>query len=193
MREEILKMRKFEHLNNEKITLYFLSLAKKPSNMEDLSDICNDDGTPFDNPAVRDIYMKNYYAATYRKLPDTVHEQSISNFLGDVAHHPDVVASKLCNEERDYLERDLTLLEFHKAIEKAKINTSPGIDSISNRFIRTFWHIFRVPLFNYANSCYEKGMLSENFRCAKIRLIPKKGNPTLLKKLASNKFVKLLL
>jgi hypothetical protein len=59
MREEILKMRKFEHLNNEKITPYFLSLAKKPSNAEDLSDICNDDGTPFDNAAVRDQYIKN--------------------------------------------------------------------------------------------------------------------------------------
>jgi exonuclease III len=29
-REEILKMKNFEHLNNEKITPYFLSLAKKP-------------------------------------------------------------------------------------------------------------------------------------------------------------------
>jgi hypothetical protein len=29
MREEVLKMRKFEQLNNEKITPYFLSLAKK--------------------------------------------------------------------------------------------------------------------------------------------------------------------
>ncbi len=93
-------MRKFEHLNNEKITPYFLLLAKKPSNTEDLSDICNDDGTPFDNAAVKDQYIKNYYAATYKKLPDTVHDQSISNFLGDVAHHPDVVASKLSNEER---------------------------------------------------------------------------------------------
>jgi hypothetical protein len=92
-----------------------------------------------------------------------------------------VVECKINNEEREYLERALTLGEFDRAMEKAKINTSPGIDSISNRFIKKFWHIFRVPLFNYANCCYEKGTLTENFRCAKIRLIPKKGDTTLLK------------
>jgi hypothetical protein len=34
MREEISKMRNFEQLNSEKITPYFLSLAKKPKNSE---------------------------------------------------------------------------------------------------------------------------------------------------------------
>ncbi len=36
-------------------------------------------------------------------------------------------------------------------------------------------------MFDYANSCYETGLLTENFRCAKIRLIPKKGDATQLK------------
>jgi hypothetical protein len=83
--------------------------------------------------------------------------------------------------ERDELERELSINEFDRAINKARMNTAPGIDSISNRFIKTFWHIFRIPLLDYANCCYRKGMLTENFRCAKIRLIPKKGDPSLLK------------
>jgi hypothetical protein len=58
---------------------------------------------------------------------------------------------------------------------------APGIDSISNRFIQNFWHIFRVPLFEYTKCCYAKGTLTENFHCAKIRLIPKKGDLTVLK------------
>jgi hypothetical protein len=33
LREEILKMKHFESLNNEKITPYFLSLAKRPQNV----------------------------------------------------------------------------------------------------------------------------------------------------------------
>ncbi len=98
--------------------------------------------------------------------------------MGEVANHPE---SKLSHEERENLERDLNITEFDTAIEKAKLNTSPGIDSISNRFIKTFWHIFRVPLLDYAKCCYDKGLLTENFRCAKIRLIPKKGDTSLLK------------
>ncbi len=181
MREEILKLRNFEHLNSEKITPYFLSLAKKNNNTDSLADICKDDGTPFDTVVERNAYIRNYYADSYKKLPDTVDAQSINNFLGDVAEHPSVFECKLNNEEREFLEHDLTLLEFDRAIERAKINTSPGIDSISNRFIKNFWHIFRVPLFKYAKCCYAKGILTENFRCAKIRLIPKKGDTTLMK------------
>jgi hypothetical protein len=181
MREEILKMKNFEHLNSEKITPYFLSLAKKNSNKDSLADICREDGTPFDTVVERNAYIRNYYADTYKKLPDTVDAQSIETFLGDVAEHPSVIECKINNEEREFLERDLTLNEFDRAMERAKINTSPGIDSISNRFIKNFCNIFRVPLFKYSKCCYAKGILTENFRCTKIRLIPKKGDTTLMK------------
>jgi hypothetical protein len=103
------------------------------------------------------------------------------NFLGDTAEIPSVVNSKLSDEERNELEQGLTLIEFDKAVELAKNNTAPGIDSISNKFIKNFWPYFRKLLFEYANCCYNKGTLTENFRSAKIRLIPKKGDITLLK------------
>jgi hypothetical protein len=60
LREEILKMKHFESLNNEKITPYFLSLAKRPQNSENLSDINNDDGTPFDSREERSSYIKKF-------------------------------------------------------------------------------------------------------------------------------------
>jgi hypothetical protein len=176
MREEVLRMRNFEQLNNEKITPYFLSLAKKPHHSESLLDVRRDNGENFDNAMERDTYIRDYFAGTYKKIPDTVTEQFINHFLGEVANHPDVISSKLDDAERDSLERELTIDEFDKAIGKAKLSTSPGIDAISNRFIKTFWHIFRFPLYEYAKCCYDKGMLTENFRCAKIRLIPKKGD-----------------
>jgi hypothetical protein len=64
-----------------------------------------------------------------------------------------VLASKLSWDEREELERELNIAEFDIAIEKAKIKTSPGIDSISNCVIKKFWNIFRVPLFEYAKCC----------------------------------------
>jgi hypothetical protein len=181
MREEVMRMKNFEQLNNEKITPYFLSLAKKPQCSDTLLDICQDNGTPFESSSDRDTYIRNYFASTYKQVPNNGNIVSIEGFLGDVAEHPEVVASKLSWDEREELEKELGIAEFDVAIEKAKINTSPGIDSISNRFIKKFWNIFRVPLFEYAKCCYAKGILTENFRCAKIRLIPKKGDTSLLK------------
>jgi hypothetical protein len=135
MREEVLKMNDFDKLNNEKITPYFLSLAKRPHNPESLCDVNKDDGSQFESKQERDLFIRDYFASTYKKLPDTVTDQSITNFLGDVANRQEVIDSKLNQEEREKLEQDLTLLEFDVAIEKAKINSAPGIDSISNRFI----------------------------------------------------------
>jgi hypothetical protein len=48
-------------------------------------------------------------------------------------------------------------------------------------FIKRFWNYFRVPLFRYALCCYNKGLLTTNFRSACTKLIPKKGEKNLLK------------
>jgi hypothetical protein len=156
-------------------------LAKKPQHSETLNDIVRDDGTQFDCNTERDQYIKNYYADVYKRVPDTVTDQSISDFLGNVVDNPNVIASKISDVEREELDSPLSIQEFDKALERAKCNTSPGIDSISNRFIKHFWYLFHKPLFDYANTCYRNGMLTTNFRCAKIRLIPKKGDTSLLK------------
>ncbi len=137
-REEVLKMQRFKHLNNEKITTNFLSLAKKPNKSDCLTDVCDDNGVPFEYPGEQDSYMRNYYASMYRHLPDTVNDQSINNFLGNTINHPVVESSRLNEDERENLERDLSIVEFDKAIERAKLNTAPGIDGISNRFIKKF-------------------------------------------------------
>jgi hypothetical protein len=101
---------------------------------------------------------------------------SIEEFLGDVATHPEVILSKLTEEEKQNLDRPLTIAELDFSISKAKINSAPGIDGISNRFIRDFWEYLRVPLHKYALCCLEKGEFTCNFRSSKIRLIPKKGD-----------------
>jgi hypothetical protein len=52
---------------------------------------------------------------------------------------------------------------------------------MSNRFIEKNWNLCRVPLFKYTLTCYEKGSLSDNFRSANVRLIPKKGDCSKIK------------
>jgi Reverse transcriptase (RNA-dependent DNA polymerase) len=97
--------------------------------------------------------------------------------LGDVADHPEVANSKLNDAEKMTLDSDLTIEEFDKAVNKLKLNSSPGLDGISNKFIKTYWKFFRALLFNYATHCLNEGRLTENFRVAKLRMIPKKTDP----------------
>jgi hypothetical protein len=116
------------------------------------------------------------------KLPDNnqvpAQNFNIENFLGECADHPDIVNSKINENEKNILDRPLGIEELDRSIKKAKKNTSPGGDGISNRFIEKNWNLFRVPLFKYANLCFEKGQLTDNFRSANVKLIPKKGDCT---------------
>jgi hypothetical protein len=158
-----------------------MALAKQPASDALLSDIRNTDGTEFIDCSERERYISDYYKELYKNKDQGGDQGSIEDFLGEVAQHPDVVGSKLNDAEKAELERPLTLREFDVSIKKAKKNTAPGIDGVSNRFINKFWEFYRVPLFKYAVNCYDTGRLTDNFRSAKIRLIPKKGDLTNLK------------
>jgi exonuclease III len=181
LREELSLLKNFERLNYEKITPYFMALAKQPDSDALLSDIRNTDGTEFIDCSERERYISDYYKELYENKDHGGEQGSIDDFLGEVAQHPDVVGSKLNEVEKAELDRPLTLRELDISIKKAKKNTAPGIDGVSNRFINKFWEFYRVPLYKYAVNCYETGSLTDNFRSTKIRLIPKKGNLTNLK------------
>ncbi len=89
--------------------------------------------------------------------------------------------SKLTLVERNELDCPLTIDELDVSLEKCNIRSAPGIDGLSNAFIKKYWQYFSVPLFNYANDCFLKKRLTPNFRSASIKLIPKKGDTTQIK------------
>ncbi len=103
------------------------------------------------------------------------------DFLGETAIHEKVLNAKLTEEEKLDLDQVLSLAELDKSINEANMKSAPGPDGLINPFIKHFWHLFRVPLYKYANKCFSNGNLSDGFRRARIRLIPKKGNTKLLK------------
>ncbi len=55
----------------------------------------------------------------------------------------------LTEEERGRLEADMTITELDEAVEKINLGSAPGIDGLNNRFIKKFWFLFRVPLYEY--------------------------------------------
>ncbi len=188
LKEELASIKNFERLNDERITPYFLKLAKNPENVESLSSLRDENNIPFPSDKDRENSIYDFYKDLY-KVPDPVQDvnnvinagMTIEEFLGDVAFEEEVINSKISDLERNNLERPLTIEELDFSMKNAKMNSAPGIDGISNRFIRDFWEFLRVPLFKYTQKCYEKGELTENFRSAKIRLIPKKGDCSKIK------------
>jgi Reverse transcriptase (RNA-dependent DNA polymerase) len=169
----------YERVNQEKITPYFMNLIRNDSKQNSkLSVICDDDGNNFNTGSEREDYITDFYAKLYKKPNSApVTENCITDFLGDIADHPAVLESKLSEEEKNNLDSEIDIRELDNAVLQSKLKSSPGIDGISNKFIKKFWPYFRVPLFKYTTHCLSTGTLTENFRLAKIRLIPKKTDP----------------
>jgi Reverse transcriptase (RNA-dependent DNA polymerase) len=180
IRDEVSSMNIFDRLTSEKMTPYFLKLAKGCNKSECTSSIKKPCGSDFENISKNRDYISDFYENLYKK-PATekeITQEDIANFLGDVGTEPEVQNSKISEAEKTRLDADLKITELDDAINQSKKKTAPGIDGFSYSFIREFWVYFRAPLHGYALASFEKGKLSENFRTAKIRLIPKKGDIT---------------
>jgi len=180
LREELEKNKRFDRLNNEKITPYFLKIARGGNKENTLHEIADEN---FENDAERRDFIVNYYENVYKRDDglNVINENSIPEFLGETATHPEIREAILTENEKHELESGLTINELDKAMTKANMSSAPGIDGISNKFIKRFWVYFRLPLLKYSRYCYDHGRLTDTFRTAKIRLIPKKGDVSKIK------------
>ncbi len=174
---------KFSILNGEKITPHFLRIAET-LNSNNLEKIRKLDGTPFDSNKNREAHIMDFYRDLYSLPADMPADftNCIENFLGpEICQNPLVVNSKLDDNEREWLECPLSLAELDESVNSLNLRSAPGIDGVSNKFIFKFWRYLREPLHRYAVRCIERGALTDTFRTAIIRLIPKKGDTTQLK------------
>jgi hypothetical protein len=97
MRIEIENCSSFEYLNDEKITPYFVSLAKCNTASATTDSICDENGNPFGSPELRNNYVRNFYANLY-KIPEgqePASESCIEDFLG-----PEICTSRLVTESK---------------------------------------------------------------------------------------------
>jgi exonuclease III len=198
LRVELEKYKISERVNSEKITPQFMNLIRcvNSNKDSDLSVVCDANGNTFNTDAEQNVYITNTFADIYSKpinadgsARNPLPGNCITQFLGDIAEHPSVRDSKLTEEEKYQFDSALTVEEFDKAVKQIKIKSAPGLDGISNKFIKKFWPFFRKPIFDYTNFCLERGELTESFKTAKIKLIPKKGD---LKKIGNWRPISLL-
>ena len=157
-------------------------LVKSNAKEASLGDITEEDGRTFAGSNERDEYICKTFADLYKKPDENIlGPDCITEFLEDVAENETVLNAKLDNTEKENLDRNLTIEELDQSIKQAKTKSAPGVDGFSNKFIQEFWDIYRVPLFKMIVQCYANNKLTDSFKTANIKLIPKKGNLKLLK------------
>ena len=105
-------------------------------------------------------------------------------FLNDV---PLNELKKLNQNDKTSLLLKISKAELFKALDKIKENKSCGLDGISGKLLKKIVNLEPETFLNAFNDCYLNGsQLDKSLKTAYIRLIPKGGDPTNLKKLASH-------
>ncbi len=183
LRKKLESCANFEILNNEKITPHFVNIAKGFKSEASLDDILDADGRAFPSTDTRKEFIRSYYQelyATPEDKPESL-EGCIEEFLGQ-----DILKSNLVRDSiippdlREELEKQFTIEELDASAHQGNRSAS-GMDGLSNCFIKRFRHLLRTPLFRYSKFCIDNSRLSNSFKTACIKLIPKKGDTKQLK------------
>ena len=96
-------------------------------------------------------HITNFYHSLYRLEDQEDQQGEIADFLGpEIARHPIVTSSILSETERRNLDSELEIFELDLSVEQSNLKSAPGPDGFLYKFIRSFWDIFRRPLFECA-------------------------------------------
>jgi Reverse transcriptase (RNA-dependent DNA polymerase) len=170
----------FENLTHERPSKRFLDVAHNVGKGDKLTKIKDDNDEQFVDEESRNSFITNFFSELYRR--DEEVEGLIEDFLGEeICNHPLVRNSKLNDNEKLLLDRDLEFEVLLTAIKESNLRSAPGIDGFSNVFIHKFFYLFGKPLFDCCIQCLNEGSLLETFATAQIKLIPKKGDVTKIK------------
>ena len=80
VRDKLQDLKIFEILKSEKPSPHFIDIAKKPANIEKLSDICDTEGKVLLSGKDLNNYITNFYSSLYRY--DDFVQGEIEDFLG---------------------------------------------------------------------------------------------------------------
>jgi hypothetical protein len=123
-----------EILNDEKPSKHFLDIARKGKSGSDINDIRDDVGNAFESKEELNEHIRCFYKKLYEKK-NTV--GTIEDFLGpEICNSELIKNSKLTEDEKDNLDKDLTLNELDESLRKSNFKSAPGRDGFSNCFIQ---------------------------------------------------------
>ena len=81
----------------------------------------------------------------------------------------------ITEQQKDFLDKDITIEELEQAIKKSKLNKVPGPDGFSNEFFKTFCPELINWIFRSYNDTITINSLWETTKKGTITCIPKQG------------------
>ena len=126
----------------------------------------NDDYTSDAKEILNEIH--SFYANLYDNKEDDFYKESIDSFLDKVN------TSTLTNEQRDSLEKQLTMSECFMTLKTFQKTKTPGNDGLTVEFYLAFWPLIGKCLVNCLNFAHMHEQLSTSQKQAIITLLEKK-------------------
>ena len=159
-------------VQGEKPTKYFHNLEKTNYEKKVVREVKLENEETISNPAqvnkeIEDFYRKMYTSKINANMDNHTLEQKFNDF------HEDLNIPKLNNEEKSFLDKDLTINELKDALDSFADNKSPGEDGFTKEFYQTFFDLLCKDLLNSYNEAFCKGSLSVSQKPGTITLIPK--------------------
>ena len=128
------------------------------------------------NPEDMRNLVKDYYQALYTR--DDIDPDQLSEFLSHTDRNVQVD-----DDENDYLVGDITIDELLEQVKRCPKHSSPGNDGLGYQFLQIIFSIPAVQpiVLDVFNRALTAGDAPLSWKDIRIRLLPKKGDLTLLK------------
>nr|GEW52145.1 RNA-directed DNA polymerase, eukaryota [Tanacetum cinerariifolium] len=99
-------------------------------------------------PLIKDVFL-NYYKDKFQ-----AHDSQV--IFTPIANSP-----ILCHHDRDFLESHISLDEVKNAVWECGSNKAPGPDGLSFAFIKKYWDLTKMDIFEFINSFFASGSMPQ--------------------------------
>ncbi len=135
-------------------------------------------GTILSSPASVEAEITDYVSALFQGRHAASPNGPVDSghtFQPDEAFFPAFLDGlpSLSVEDREALERPLTLGELQEAVEGAAPHKSPGLDGLSYELYKATFQEVGPPLLDAFNAMLDEGILTASLRQGVVRLLPK--------------------
>ena len=153
--------------NIEKPIKSFLNLENNIQKNRQISEITDKDGRKITDQTEIAAAFKDFYQLLYNKEDEDPDIQD--NYLK--------YCKKLDDEDRDFIDNDITINDLKKALNDMNENASPGPNGLTVKFYKTFFTDLAPLLEQLLASSFENEHISDSLNQAYITLIPKNSGP----------------
>ena len=162
-------------IDGEKPTPYFLNSQKNQNAMRYISKLTKISNQGKEiiirNQTEIEFEIKDFYKNLYSKRNNTI------NSIDDFFQEDIINADKLTNEERTYLNKELTMQEIYEALKQSNNNSAPGSTGYTYGFYKMFWGDLKFIIMNSYQYSLQHKKLPASLSKGVISLIPKGNKP----------------